>query len=122
MPIRTSAIHIVNQNWVFSAAFNIIKPFLNAANREKLFIHGTDMSSLHKHISPEHLPKRYKRFFCIGNSRFELNSKNNSNLGMVAFMTTIPISYGLTICKKIPQFRKNLNKLDMFLSNFYLCI
>ncbi|XP_023163836.2 alpha-tocopherol transfer protein isoform X2 [Drosophila hydei] len=59
MPIRTAALHIVNQNWLFNAAFKIFKPFLNASMREKLYIHGSDMSSLHKHIYPEHLPKRY---------------------------------------------------------------
>ncbi|EDW03189.1 alpha-tocopherol transfer protein isoform X2 [Drosophila grimshawi] len=59
MPIRTSALHIVNQNWLFNAAFKIFKPFLNASMRERLFIHGSDMSSLHKHINPENLPKRY---------------------------------------------------------------
>ncbi|XP_046866761.1 alpha-tocopherol transfer protein isoform X1 [Drosophila willistoni] len=59
MPIRTSALHIVNQNWVFNTAFRIFKPFLNAAMKERLYIHGSDMSSLHKHINPEHLPKRY---------------------------------------------------------------
>ncbi|SPP85475.1 blast:Alpha-tocopherol transfer protein [Drosophila guanche] len=59
MPIRTSALHIVNQNWVFNAGFKIFKPFLNSAMRERLYIHGSDMSSLHKHIDPEHLPKRY---------------------------------------------------------------
>jgi len=59
MPVRTSAIHIVNQNWAFNAAFNMFKPFLNPTMRERLFIHGSDMTSLHKHISPDHLPKRY---------------------------------------------------------------
>ncbi|EDW13468.2 alpha-tocopherol transfer protein isoform X1 [Drosophila mojavensis] len=59
MPLRTAALHIVNQNWLFNAAFKIFKPFLNASMREKLYIHGSDMSSLHKHIYPEHLPKRY---------------------------------------------------------------
>ncbi|XP_064549100.1 alpha-tocopherol transfer protein isoform X2 [Drosophila montana] len=59
MPIRTAALHIVNQNWLFNAAFKIFKPFLNASMRERLFIHGSDMSSLHEHIYPEHLPKRY---------------------------------------------------------------
>ncbi|XP_051858493.1 alpha-tocopherol transfer protein isoform X1 [Drosophila albomicans] len=59
MPIRTSALHIVNQNWLFNAAFKIFKPFLNAGMRERLFVHGSDMSSLHKHINPENLPKRY---------------------------------------------------------------
>ncbi|XP_030376714.1 alpha-tocopherol transfer protein isoform X2 [Scaptodrosophila lebanonensis] len=59
MPIRTAALHIVNQNWMFNAAFKIFKPFLNASMRERLYIHGSDMSSLHKFIDPEHLPKRY---------------------------------------------------------------
>ncbi|XP_017842120.2 alpha-tocopherol transfer protein-like isoform X2 [Drosophila busckii] len=59
MPIRTAALHIVNQNWLFNAAFKFFKPFLNAAMREKLFIHGSDMNSLHKHINRENLPKRY---------------------------------------------------------------
>ncbi|XP_030569805.1 alpha-tocopherol transfer protein isoform X2 [Drosophila novamexicana] len=59
MPIRTAALHIVNQNWLFNAAFKIFKPFLNASMRERLFIHGSDMRSLHEHIYPEHLPKRY---------------------------------------------------------------
>lgn len=59
MPVRTSAIHVVNQNWVFNTAFQIFKPFLNARMRERIFIHGSDMTSLHKHIHSEHLPKRY---------------------------------------------------------------
>ncbi|XP_053959792.1 alpha-tocopherol transfer protein isoform X2 [Anastrepha obliqua] len=59
MPVRTSALHIVNQNWAFNAAYNMFKPFMNAAMKERLFIHGSDMKSLHKHISPNHLPKRY---------------------------------------------------------------
>uniref|UniRef100_A0A0A1XHX8 Alpha-tocopherol transfer protein n=1 Tax=Zeugodacus cucurbitae TaxID=28588 RepID=A0A0A1XHX8_ZEUCU len=59
MPVRTAALHIVNQNWAFNAAYNIFKPFLNSAMKERLFIHGSDMKSLHKHISPDHLPKRY---------------------------------------------------------------
>lgn len=59
MPTRTTALHIVNQNWVFNAAFQIFKPFLSSRMREKIFVHGSDMSSLHKHIHPEHLPIRY---------------------------------------------------------------
>lgn len=59
MPVRTAALHIVNQNWVFNAAYNMFKPFLNSAMKERLFIHGSDMKSLHKHISSDHLPKRY---------------------------------------------------------------
>lgn len=58
-PLRTEAIHIVNQSWLFSAIINVFKPFLNAKMREKLFVHGTDMNLLHQHISPKYLPKRY---------------------------------------------------------------
>jgi len=58
MPIRTAALHIVNQNWLFNAAFKIFKPFLNTTMRERLYIHGSDMTSLHKYINPENLPKR----------------------------------------------------------------
>lgn len=57
MPIRTSAIHVVNTNWCFKMAFNLFKPFLSATMRERLFIHS-DLPSLHKHILPAHLPKR----------------------------------------------------------------
>lgn len=59
MPLRTTAVHIVNQNWTFNTAFNIFKPFLNARMKEKIFVHGSNMSSLHKHISPQFLPKEY---------------------------------------------------------------
>ncbi|XP_037821206.1 alpha-tocopherol transfer protein [Lucilia sericata] len=82
MPIRTSALHIVNQNWVFNTAFNIFKPFLDSSMKENLFIHGSDMSSLHKHISPEYLPKRYGGIHedYPGDMWFETLSKNKTLL------------------------------------------
>jgi CRAL/TRIO domain len=59
LPYRTTAIHIVNQGWIFNVAFAFFKPFLTDRMREKLFIHGSNYKSLHKHIDPERLPKRY---------------------------------------------------------------
>ncbi|XP_055597104.1 clavesin-1-like isoform X2 [Uranotaenia lowii] len=59
MPLRTTAIHIVNQGWVFDTVFQMFKPLLNDRMREKLFFHGSDFASLHKHIDPEYLPERY---------------------------------------------------------------
>ncbi|XP_058056606.1 alpha-tocopherol transfer protein-like [Anopheles bellator] len=59
MPLRTSQIHIVNQGWVFDTAFQIFKPLLTDKMRQRLFFHGTDRVSLHKHIDPEALPERY---------------------------------------------------------------
>nr|XP_019554552.2 alpha-tocopherol transfer protein-like isoform X1 [Aedes albopictus] len=59
MPVRTTAIHIVNQGWVFDTVFQMFKPLLNDRMRERLFFHGTDRASLHKHIDAEFLPERY---------------------------------------------------------------
>lgn len=59
MPVRTTAIHIVNNNWAFDMAYQMFKPFLNDRMRERIFIHGSDMSSLHKHINRENLPSKY---------------------------------------------------------------
>lgn len=39
--------------------FQIFKPFLNEKMRERLFIHGSDFSSLHEHVDKAHLPKKY---------------------------------------------------------------
>lgn len=59
MPIRTTAIHIVNNNWSFDMAWQVFKPFLNERMRKQVFIHGTDMTSLHEHIDKGHLPTKY---------------------------------------------------------------
>ncbi|XP_073821197.1 alpha-tocopherol transfer protein-like [Musca autumnalis] len=59
MPTRVASIHVVNQNFVFNAALKIFQPFMDAKMREHLYVHGSDMTSLHKHINAECLPKRY---------------------------------------------------------------
>lgn len=58
-PIRIHALHILNQSWVFDAIFAVFKPLLDANMRNKLFFHGNNYESLHKHILPEYLPKMY---------------------------------------------------------------
>lgn len=59
MPLRTDAIHIVNQGWAFDMVFKMFKPFLNEKMRSRIFFHGTNMTSLHNHIDKAHLPSRY---------------------------------------------------------------
>ncbi|KAJ6649904.1 Clavesin-1 [Pseudolycoriella hygida] len=59
MPLRTDSIHIVNQSWAFDMVFKIFKPFLNEKMRSRIFFHGTNMASLHKHIDKDHLPIKY---------------------------------------------------------------
>ncbi|KAL0849477.1 hypothetical protein ABMA28_013756 [Loxostege sticticalis] len=58
-PASTHAIHIINHSWLFDKIYNIFKPLLNADMRSRIFFHGYDNSSLHKHIHPDHLPERY---------------------------------------------------------------
>lgn len=59
MPLRTDAIHIVNQGWAFDMVFKMFKPLLNEKMRSRIFFHGTNMTSLHKHIDKDHLPTKY---------------------------------------------------------------
>lgn len=59
VPMRTAEIHVVNNTRAFDTAFQFFKPFLNERMRERIYIHGTDMKSLHKHLHPEHLPSKY---------------------------------------------------------------
>lgn len=59
VPQRTNEIHIVNNGWVFDLVFRMFKPFLDERMLRKIHFHGTDMSSLHRHIAPAHLPAVY---------------------------------------------------------------
>ncbi|XP_047042152.1 alpha-tocopherol transfer protein-like isoform X1 [Helicoverpa zea] len=58
-PVTTHAIHIINHSWLFDKIYNIFKPLLNSNMRSRIYFHGHDNSSLHKHIHPNHLPERY---------------------------------------------------------------
>ncbi|KAF9804182.1 hypothetical protein SFRURICE_020610 [Spodoptera frugiperda] len=58
-PLTTHAIHVINHSWLFDKIYNIFKPLLNATMRSRIYFHGHDYTSLHKHIHPEHLPERY---------------------------------------------------------------
>ncbi|KAK7793492.1 hypothetical protein R5R35_010162 [Gryllus longicercus] len=59
IPIRTHAIHIVNQSWIFDTIFAIFKPLLDERMRGKIHFHGSDMESLHRHVEPKFLPEAY---------------------------------------------------------------
>ncbi|XP_024082535.1 alpha-tocopherol transfer protein-like [Cimex lectularius] len=58
-PMKISAIHIVNESWVFEKVYSMFKPFLTTRYKDILFFHGSDMNSLHKHIDPKFLPESY---------------------------------------------------------------
>ncbi|XP_044583551.1 alpha-tocopherol transfer protein isoform X1 [Cotesia glomerata] len=58
-PMKTYAIHILHQSWVFDMIYAMFKPLINKDMKERVFFHGDNMESLHKHIAPTHLPKKY---------------------------------------------------------------
>ncbi|XP_076671503.1 alpha-tocopherol transfer protein isoform X2 [Andrena cerasifolii] len=58
-PMKTTAIHILHQSWVFDVMFAVFKPLLDVRMQNKIFFHGSNMDSLHQHIAPSHLPKKY---------------------------------------------------------------
>ncbi|XP_076270360.1 alpha-tocopherol transfer protein-like [Rhynchophorus ferrugineus] len=57
-PHRIQALHIVNASRIFDYALGMIRPFLSDVMKERMFFHS-DMESLHQHIDPKYLPKRY---------------------------------------------------------------
>lgn len=65
VPLRIKAIHIVNQPKIFNVVFALFKPFLREKLRNRIYFHGSDLASLHKHMSPKCLPAAYG-----GNSEF----------------------------------------------------
>lgn len=60
LPLRLKGLHIINQPKIFNMVFALFKPFLKEKLRGRIYFHGSDMESFHKHISPECLPVAYK--------------------------------------------------------------
>lgn len=58
-PLRVHAVHVVRAPWPFDLVWRVFRPFVSSAMRERLYLHGSDLGSLHQHISPDCLPKRY---------------------------------------------------------------
>jgi hypothetical protein len=59
MPLRLKEVHIVNQPFLFNVVWQMFKPFVKDKLKKRLFFHGTEMQSLHKHIDPACLPENY---------------------------------------------------------------
>ncbi|XP_037035732.1 alpha-tocopherol transfer protein-like [Bradysia coprophila] len=59
MPIRMKEVHFVKQPFIFNMVWALIKPFLKEKLKSRMFFHGDKMSSLHKYIPADRLPKNY---------------------------------------------------------------
>ncbi|KAK6631969.1 hypothetical protein RUM44_006999 [Polyplax serrata] len=56
LPVRVTALHVINEPSIFSMVFAVFKAFLTEKMKKKLYFHGSNMQSLHEHITPSCLP------------------------------------------------------------------
>lgn len=55
-PAKIKGVHFINQPWYVEAALTCIKPFLKDKTRERIFLHGNNLSTLHEHLPKDILP------------------------------------------------------------------
>jgi len=58
-PELLHALHVVNNSNVFEAAVNFFMKFTSKDYKEKIQVHGDNLSSLHKCVPPELLPNEF---------------------------------------------------------------
>ncbi|XP_075151269.1 clavesin-2-like [Haematobia irritans] len=56
MPIKFKGIHFIAQPWYVELALSVIKPFFKENIKERFYIHGTNLNSLHELVSKDILP------------------------------------------------------------------
>jgi len=58
-PVRVKGLHFINSPMYINVVLNIFRRFMNEKLRERIFVHGSDMKSLHKFIPRSVLPEEY---------------------------------------------------------------
>lgn len=78
MPVRFKSIHFIGQPWYVETALAVIKPYLKAKTRERIVLHGNNLSTLHDSLpldilpaelggeSPSYNSERWLQEFCTG--------------------------------------------------------
>lgn len=76
MPVRFKSIHFIGQPWYVETALAVVKPYLKAKTRERICLHGNNLSTLHDALPLDILPaelggegpsynsKKWLREFC----------------------------------------------------------
>ncbi|KAL0274629.1 UNVERIFIED_CONTAM: hypothetical protein PYX00_002718 [Menopon gallinae] len=55
-PAKFKGIHFIGQPWYVEAALTVIKPFLKDKSKQKIYLHGNNLSTLHDYVSKDVLP------------------------------------------------------------------
>lgn len=58
-PTRQKGFHFINTPFGFESIFNIFKSFINDKNKTKLYVHGSNLSSMYKMIPKKLMPQEY---------------------------------------------------------------
>lgn len=58
-PARFTGIHFINQPWYVEATINLLRSFLKEKTKEKIFVHGSNLLSLHNYIAKAALPSDF---------------------------------------------------------------
>lgn len=58
-PTRQKGFHFINTPFGFDSVFNVFKSFINDKNKSKLYVHGSNLSSLYKVIPKRLMPNEY---------------------------------------------------------------
>lgn len=56
LPVRFKSIHFIGQPWYVETALAVIKPYLKAKTRERIVLHGNNLSTLHDSLPLDILP------------------------------------------------------------------
>ncbi|KAI8121598.1 hypothetical protein FF38_04065 [Lucilia cuprina] len=78
IPLRVKALHFINAPKIFESIFAGVKIFFNEKFAKRILIHGKNLETLHRYISPECLPECYggtlKQELIYGPATYELLS------------------------------------------------
>lgn len=55
-PARFKGIHFIGQPWYVEAALRVIKPFLKDKTKDRIYVHGNNLSTLHDYVARDILP------------------------------------------------------------------
>ncbi|CAH0399357.1 unnamed protein product [Chilo suppressalis] len=58
-PLMVHGIHIINYNWFFNPFLSLMRRFIPKSIWKRIHFHGTDVSSLQKHVDIKYLPPKY---------------------------------------------------------------
>ncbi|ODM93647.1 Clavesin-1, partial [Orchesella cincta] len=58
-PVKYKGFHILNNAYLFDTILTVVKQLIPKKLRDRIHLHGSNLASLHEHISPEILPEHF---------------------------------------------------------------